>query len=143
LTANHSADAAIATTASAPLPVDALATKPTVLIVEDEPLLRLLAAERPGDAGFETIEAGNADEAVEILALGTDVAVLLTDVAMPGSMDGLALAATVHDRWPPVGIVVTSGCAAVAPADMPADSLFVAKPHDWPQVISALGRVST
>lgn len=121
---------------------DILPTKPTVLIVEDEPLLRMLAADQLDDAGFETIEAASADEAVEILEMGTDVAVMLTDIAMPGSMDGLALANAVRDRWPPVGIIVISGQQAVPPADLPERSEFLAKPANGSQLVSAVGRAS-
>jgi DNA-binding NtrC family response regulator len=116
--------------------------KATVLIVEDEPLLRMLAANYLDDAGFETIEAADADEAVQILELGTDISVMFTDIDMPGSMNGLALAAAVRDRWPPVGIIVTSGKGEVRPGELPARSEFFSKPHNWSQLISAVGRVS-
>jgi two-component system, response regulator PdtaR len=75
---------------------------PAVLIVEDEPLVRLGAVQTIEDAGFEVIEAANADEAIEILEKRSDIRVVFTDVHMPGSMDGLKLAHAVRNRWPPI-----------------------------------------
>jgi len=71
-----------------------------VLIVEDDQLLMALTAGIVEDAGFEAIQAGNADQAVAILKARSDIALLLTDVDMPGSMDGVKLAHAVRDRWP-------------------------------------------
>lgn len=82
---------------------------PVALIVDDEPLLRMLAVNIAEGAGFATIEAGNADEAVAILETRSDIVVVLTDVNMPGSMDGLRLAHAVCNRWPPIRIIVGSG----------------------------------
>ena len=74
---------------------------PIVLIVEDEPLQRMLAVEIVEKAGFVALEAGNADEAVALLQSRADISLLFTDIDMPGSMDGLKLAHAVRDRWPP------------------------------------------
>ncbi len=67
-------------------------TGPVILIVEDEFLLRMDSAELIENAGFEVIQAGNADEAIEILKARPDIHVVFTDIQMPGSMDGLKLA---------------------------------------------------
>ena len=84
--------------------------KPTaVLIVEDEPLVRFCAVQTVEEAGFDVIEAANADEAIAILESRQDIRVVFTDIHMPGSMDGLKLAHAVRDRWPPIKIIVTSG----------------------------------
>ena len=83
--------------------------RPFILIVEDDYLIRTHAGEVIRDAGFEVVEASNADEAIMILESRRDIRVLFTDVRMPGSMDGLKLAHAVRDRWPPVHIVATSG----------------------------------
>ena len=80
-----------------------------MLIVEDEFLLRMDAAEAIGAAGFEVIEAANADEAIEVLEARPDITVVFTDIQMPGSMDGLKLARAVRGRWPPIKIIATSG----------------------------------
>ena len=82
---------------------------PVVLIVEDEFLLRIDAAEVIAAAGFEVIEAANADEAIEVLEARRDIMVVFTDIQMPGSMDGLKLARAIRGRWPPIKIVATSG----------------------------------
>jgi CheY-like chemotaxis protein len=69
-----------------------------VLVVEDDEMLRMCAADVVADAGFTAIEATNADEAVAILESRSDIALLFTDIQMPGSMDGLGLAQAVHSR---------------------------------------------
>jgi CheY-like chemotaxis protein len=83
--------------------------RPVVLIVEDEFLLRMDAVDMVADAGFEVVEAADADEAIGILDARRDIAVVFTDIQMPGSMDGLKLARAVKGRWPPIKIVATSG----------------------------------
>ena len=76
--------------------------RPVVLIVEDELLLRISAAEMVADAGFEVVEASDADEAIAILEARPGIHIVFTDIQMPGSMDGLKLARFVRNRWPPV-----------------------------------------
>jgi two-component system, response regulator PdtaR len=82
---------------------------PVILIVEDQFLLRLDSAELIENAGFEVIQAGNADEAIAILKARPGIQIVFTDIQMPGSMDGLKLAQFVRDRWPPIKIVAKSG----------------------------------
>ena len=94
-----------------------------VLIVDDEPVIRLVAAQALADAGFETIEAATADDALAILRQRGDVGVLFTDINMPGSIDGMDLARLVHEQWPAIRIVVTSGRAL--PGPVPDDGRFV------------------
>src|ERR1700719_2199326 len=93
-----------------------------VLIVEDDFLVRMNAVEMIGDAGFDVIEAGNADEAIAILEARPDIHVVFTDIQMPGSMDGLKLARFIKGRWPPVKIVATSGFVSVGEEDLPEGS---------------------
>jgi two-component system, response regulator PdtaR len=81
----------------------------TVLIVEDEPVIRLYEAELAEGAGYIALAASNADEALEALEASAQIEILLTDVRMPGSMDGLALAEAVPNRWPDKMIVIASG----------------------------------
>jgi CheY-like chemotaxis protein len=111
---------------------------PAILIVEDELLLRLDTAGALEDAGFEVVEAANADEAIRILEHRSDIRVVFTDVHMPGSMDGLKLAHAVRDRWPPVKIIVTSGHERVAEQDLPAGGRFFAKPYDLGEITDTL-----
>jgi len=106
-----------------------------VLVVEDEMLLRMRAVDMVEDAGFTSVEAADADEAVAILESRSDIALLFTDIQMPGSMDGLKLAHAVHKRWPPIKIILVSGQLKVADIDLPADSRFFGKPLEAGEMI--------
>jgi CheY-like chemotaxis protein len=112
--------------------------RPVVLIVEDEFLLRMEAVDMIAAAGFEAIEAANADAAIEILEARRDIAVVFTDIQMPGSMDGLKLARAVRGRWPPIKIVATSGHVHVAETDLPEGGRFLPKPYSPTQVTGML-----
>ncbi len=101
----------------------------TVLIVEDEPLLRMDAAEAIGAAGYAVLEAGNADEAIDILERRPDISIVFTDIDMPGSMDGLKLSHFVRGRWPPIRIIATSAHSHISERDLPEHSRFIAKPY--------------
>jgi CheY-like chemotaxis protein len=98
--------------------------------VEDEPLVRLYAVETIEAAGYEVIQAANADEAIRILESRRDIRVVFTDIHMPGSMDGLKLAHAVRHRWPPIKLIVTSGRELVRAQDIPEGARFFAKPYD-------------
>jgi CheY-like chemotaxis protein len=111
---------------------------PVVLIVEDEFLLRMDAVNMIAAAGFEVVEAANADEAIEILESRRDITVVFTDIQMPGSMDGLKLARAVRGRWPPIKIVATSGQLDVRETDLPEGGRFLAKPYSSIQVTGVL-----
>jgi CheY-like chemotaxis protein len=111
---------------------------PVVLIVEDEALVRLGAVQMLEDAGFEVIEAANADEAIQALERRNDIRVVFTDVQMPGSMDGLKLAHAVHNRWPPIKIIVTSGREPLTMQDLPEGGCFLAKPYQSTQITNAM-----
>jgi CheY-like chemotaxis protein len=116
----------------------AVARRPVVLIVEDEFLLRMNAIDMIAAAGFEVVEAENADQAIEILEARTDITVVFTDVQMPGSMDGLKLARAVRGRWPPIKIVATSGRVNVAATDLPDGGRFLPKPYSPEQLTGLL-----
>jgi CheY-like chemotaxis protein len=109
-----------------------------ILVVEDEMLLRMRAVDMVEDAGFTSVEAVNADEAVAILESRSDIALLLTDIQMPGSMDGLKLAHAVHERWPPIRIILVSGQLRLASIDIPADSRFFGKPLEAKEMIAEM-----
>lgn len=111
---------------------------PVVLVVEDEALLRMLAVEVVEEAGFLAIEARDADEAVALLESRTDIILLFTDLNMPGSMDGLKLAHTVRDRWPPIKILLVSGQQRLQPSDLPLNSRFVRKPYQASALVEEL-----
>jgi CheY-like chemotaxis protein len=92
---------------------------PNVLIVEDEMVLRMRAVDIVEDAGFCSVEAVNADQAMSILESRSDISLLFTDIQMPGSMDGLKLAHAVHDRWPAIKIILVSGQVNPSEAERP------------------------
>lgn len=109
-----------------------------VLVVEDEPLLRMLAVDVVEEAGFEAIEAANADIAVGILETRHDVRIVFTDIDMPGSLDGMKLAAVIRDRWPPIDIIITSGKMRAHDLDLQNRAVFFAKPYNTEQVAATL-----
>lgn len=112
-----------------------------VLVVEDEPILRMAALDMIRSAGFEAIEATDATDAVRILESRPDIRVVFTDVDMPRGIDGFALAVLVRRRWPPVHIIVTSGKAGIGQLSMPAGCVFFGKPYDEQRVIAEMQRM--
>jgi len=108
---------------------------PLILIVEDEALVRLSAIGMFEDAGFRMIEATNSDEALELLNADSDVQLLFTDVKMPGTIDGVSLARQVRDRWPHIGIMVTSSRSMSRVDELPSGSRFEQKPYTPATVI--------
>jgi CheY-like chemotaxis protein len=112
--------------------------RPVVLIVEDEFLLRMDAVDMIESAGFDVVEATNADEAIAILEKRFDITVVFTDIQMPGSMDGLKLAQAVRGRWPPIKIVATSGHVSVTQKDLPEGGRFLLKPYSPNQITGVL-----
>ncbi|MBB5760642.1 response regulator [Methylorubrum rhodesianum] len=104
-------------------------TKPIALVVDDDFLIRMDVASILEDAGFDTLEAGDGDKAITLLTNANEtVQVVFTDVQMPGSRDGFALAREVARRWPDIGIVVASGTRRPGPDEMPEGATFIAKP---------------
>ena len=116
--------------------------KSVVLVVEDQALLRMAAAFLVEDAGFEPLEAADADTAIRILEQRTDIRIVFTDIDMPGSMDGLRLAEAVRGRWPPIEIIVTSGHHFINPTNLPKGSVYFAKPYNEDKVIAVLRRMA-
>jgi CheY-like chemotaxis protein len=108
--------------------------RPVVLVVEDETLLRIDAADMIEAAGFEVVEAASADQAIEVLEARRDITVVFTDIQMPGSMDGLKLARAIRGRWPPIKIVATSGLLDIGEPDLPEGGRFLSKPYSRAQV---------
>ena len=113
-----------------------------VLVVEDDPLIRLLVSEIISEAGFGTLEAGSADEAIQILESRDDIRIIFTDINMPGSMDGLKLAHAVRDRWPPIKIIVTSGTMQISERHLPVGSRFLRKPYNPEHIVGVLRDLS-
>lgn len=108
-----------------------------VLVVEDEVMVREFVAEDLQEAGYQVLTADNAEAAVDILQARQDVRLVFTDVNMPGTMNGLQLAACVRDRWPRTHIVVTSG--KCWPADKLAGAVFVPKPYALSNLVDIIG----
>jgi CheY-like chemotaxis protein len=108
---------------------------PVILVVEDEALTRLSAVIMLEEAGFRIIEAGDCDNALELLEADSDVQLLFTDITMPGTMDGLALARRVRDRWPHIGIMVGSAKPMPRPDELPTGARFEQKPYSPERVV--------
>jgi CheY-like chemotaxis protein len=116
--------------------------KKVVIVVEDEALLRIDAVQMVENAGFEVLEAKNADEAVALLESRSDISIVFTDINMPGSMDGLKLARAVRDRWPPILLIVTSGQVRGLPDDLAPHARFLSKPYSHHQVSTLLHQIA-
>lgn len=106
------------------------ATRETlVLIVEDEPLIRMSAATLIQGLGYRTHDAASADEAIALLEAHAEITIVFTDVQMEGSMDGIALTHWAAGRWPPLRFIIVSGGRIAATHDMPVGAIFLAKPY--------------
>jgi CheY-like chemotaxis protein len=112
--------------------------RPVVLVVEDEALIRLGALDLLEAAGFEALEASNADEAIRQLEARPDIHLVFTDVEMPGTMDGIKLCHYIRERWPPVRLIVASGRMIVAESHLPQGARFFLKPYADSAIIEAI-----
>jgi len=113
----------------------------TILTVEDEILISEYLGDVLREAGYEVVATSNADDAIAILESRDDIRLIITDINMPGSMDGLKLASAVRGRWPPVKIIVTTGQRRPTEKEMPTGSLFLSKPYLPELVINAVQRL--
>ncbi|WP_066926212.1 response regulator [Methylobacterium sp. CCH5-D2] len=112
------------------------------LVVDDDALILMDATSILEDAGFKVIEAGNADEALTVLQEHhASITLLFSDVQMPGSRDGFALARHTAEHWPHITIVIASGQAQPRPHDLPVNARFVSKPFSAEVVRRHLRRV--
>ena len=110
----------------------------TILVVEDDVLVRMTCATLIEDAGYRVIEAPTADDALAILEKADRVELLFSDVDMPGSMDGLELAEIVHRRWPDIRLLLTSGHHQLGAGKIPDDGEFMPKPYSLDAVIAQI-----
>ncbi len=101
---------------------------PAILVVEDEALIRIVAHDTLIEGGYAVIEAGNAAEALELLAVRPDIVAVITDVNEQGEMNGFPLALIVAKKWPNIAILVVSGAEEPKDGDMPPGAEFLAKP---------------
>lgn len=100
-----------------------------LLIVEDEPLIRLAAADIAEEAGYSVLQAGDADEAVALLEQHPEIQIVFSDIEMPGPTNGIRLAAFIRDRWPPIEIILTSGRVPARDVELPSRGVFLPKPY--------------
>lgn len=115
------------------------APQPSVLIVEDEPLVRMVAVDAISGENIEALEAEDAASAPELLDAHPEVSVLFTDVDMPG-MDGIELARRVHDMRPAIELIVTSGKHRHLDKDLPDHGTFLAKPYQMNKLVDLVRR---
>jgi len=103
--------------------------RPVILTVEDEVLISEYLGDLLRDDGYCVIATQNADDAIAVLEGRNDIRVIITDINMPGSMDGLKLAAAVRHRWPPIKIIVATGRAPPQQNELPPECVFLSKPY--------------
>ena len=111
-----------------------------VLVVEDEPLVRIVATDAIADSGIMAWEAGDAAEALQMLDRRPHIGLIVTDVNMPGEMDGLALAGRVSEDRPDVSVIVTSGHAVVGADGIPDGGAFLPKPYRTERLVELVHR---
>jgi CheY-like chemotaxis protein len=100
-----------------------------ILVVEDDPLILMMALGIIEDEGYIVLKASDADEAMVLLERRSEIGIVFTDIEMPGSMDGLELAICIRERWPDIKILVTSGGVRVSETSLPPHGQFLRKPY--------------
>ena len=115
----------------------------SILIVDDEALIRMDVTCILEDAGHSVMEAASADEAITMLERFPGIDAVLTDINMPGTMDGLQLSQRIRDRWPLIDIVIASGRFAAKAAQMPAGARFILKPYTPFEIVAAIHQCMT
>jgi CheY-like chemotaxis protein len=113
----------------------------TVLVVEDDELVRELAVEFLSDAGFQVLEAGNGEEALSLLESNPNIRVLFTDINMPGPLDGITLASMAAVQWPHLAIIIGSGNVLPRSGALPSGITFIRKPCDPESVIQLIREI--
>lgn len=116
-------------------------TRIPVLIIEDEPVLRIDAIDMVERAGFEPVEAMSVNDAIRILERRTDIRIVYMDLDMPRGIRGIEIAAAIRNRWPPIEIVLTAAGFAAADLDLPVRSEFFTKPVHRREIIAAMHRM--
>jgi CheY-like chemotaxis protein len=112
-----------------------------ILIVEDEPLIRLGIVIMLERSGFDAIEADTADEAIKIIEARGDIRLVVTDVDMPGTMDGVRLAHYIRSKWPPIKLIVISGKVGLSTIDLPPGARFFSKPYEDATLLNTIDRM--
>jgi two-component system, response regulator PdtaR len=109
-----------------------------VLLVEDEPLIRMSMHDALSDAGYHVVEAANAVEAITILAARFDVLCVVFDITMPGEMNRLSLGWEMRRRWPSVALILETGNALPSPGMVPDRTTLLHKPFGYGELVSAV-----
>ena len=109
-----------------------------ILTVEDEFLISEYLRGILESSGHRVIAAFDADEAIDVLERLRDIELVITDINMPGSMDGLRLAAAIKDRWPPIHLILVTGFRPPSKSELPRGSLFIPKPYGRVEILSAV-----
>ncbi len=117
------------------------AYRPIVLVIEDEPMQRMMAVDMIEEAGFDVVEARDATDGIRILEARTDIRLVFADLDVPNSADALRLAATIRDRWPPIHVILISGRFGKKDISIPADTVFFLKPYQHAQVTREMRRM--
>lgn len=107
-----------------------LKKSPVILLVDDDPFIRMAAGELLTSLGAVVLEAGNADEALRILKLHPNIQLVFSDVNMPGTMNGLTMLERVHELRPAVELILTSGRGEYAFSKLPDHGTFLPKPYN-------------
>lgn len=115
--------------------------KAVILIVEDNAVIRMGAVDLVVHAGYEALEASNAEDAIRLLEARTDIVLVFTDVGMPGTMDGIKLAHYIRNRWPPVKLIVASGRSIVEQSRLPEGTHFFPKPYNDGTIVEQIRRM--
>lgn len=110
----------------------------TILVVDDEPLIRFMLVDELDAEGFEVLDAANAEEALRLIEARPDIRVVLTDIQMPGTMDGLALAHALRSGDPALGLIIASGATFPGVADLPIAARFFVKPYELSKIATAI-----
>lgn len=118
-------------------------SQPVMLIVEDEPLIRMCAVDFADEAGYLGLEAGDSAQALAILEGGEKVEILFTDITLPGEMDGIGLAELVAERWPSVWVMLASGALTGLPTDIAPRAFRLPKPYGITQFLQAVEQMKS
>lgn len=111
-----------------------------ILTVEDEFLISEYLRGILEGAGHNVVATFDADEAIAVLETDAEIEVVITDINLPGSMDGLLLAEAIRDRWPPIHLIVVTGQAHPLNSELPSGCLFLSKPYRPDDILSAVRR---
>lgn len=118
-------------------------SQPAMLIVEDEPLIRMCAVDFAEEAGYLALEAGDSAEAIALLERGENVEILFTDITLPGGMDGISLSQVVAERWPDVRVMLASGALSGLPADIAPGAFRLPKPYGINEFLEAIEQMKS